>query len=550
MNEQPNVAMGRTMLKRLELYKDRWTSFGANTGIMEISEKPTPAALKKFEIFQEYDDKFLEKISPDISIAKWEKDTILFEEGSYIDIAFYVVEGTVDVYLQKQQTADANKPIFDVSRTVVLNVADDSGKRLAINAGAQTVFQSQVMKQPSSRTEITFLSAMDFNLPVGAVISLSKGEFFGEIGALSGWPQSVTARTKTECTLVQIRVNALRLMRKSKTLKARLDKLYRERSLFAQLKATPLFRGCDDTFIQALTEKVELISCEPDEVLTKEGDLADAFFMVRSGFVKLSQRVGEGQIVVSYLSKGMTLGEAELLIEGTKGWIYTASSKEYSELVKISRKDFNEIVKKFPSIEKLLWQTAVARLKESGYSKKNIQQSEFINTALEKGLVEGNSILVIDLNTCTRCDDCVRGCASTHGGIPRFVREGEKYKNFLITRACYHCEDPVCLVGCPTGAIRRAAVGDVVEIIDSLCIGCKSCANNCPYDAITMYETGETWPDNMIPEGLRGKERLLATKCDLCYKSDEGPACVNSCPHSCAIRIGDVEEFKALMVRE
>ncbi len=548
VNEQ-NIGLGKTQIKRLELYKDRWTSFGANTGIVEISEKPTPAVLKKFEIFQEYDDKFLDKISPDVSIVKWKKETVLFEEGSYIDIAFYVVDGVVDVFLQKQQL-EANKPIFDVSRTVVLNIPDDSGRRPAINAGAQTVFQSQVMKQPSSQRQITFLSAMDFNLPMAGMTSLGKEEFFGEIGALSGWPQSVTARTKTECTLVQIRVNALRLMRKSKTLKARLDKLYRERSLFAQLKATPLFRGCDDTFIQALTDRVELVSCEPDDVLTKEGDQADAFFMVRSGFVKLFQKLGEGQIVVSYLSKGMTLGEAELLIEGTKGWVYTATSKEYSELVKISKEDFYNVIKRFPGIEKSLWQTAVNRLKESGYSKKNIQQSEFINTALDRGLVEGNSILVIDLNVCTRCDDCVRGCADTHGGIPRFVREGEKYKNFLITRACYHCEDPVCLVGCPTGAIRRAAVGDVVEIIDDICIGCKSCANNCPYDAITMFETGGTWPNDMIPEGLRGKEKQLATKCDLCYKSEEGPACVNSCPHGCAMRVGDLEEFKELMAKE
>lgn len=542
-----NLGLGKTQIKRLELYKDRWTTFGSNTGIIEISEKPSPATLKKYEIFAEYDDKFLDKISPDISIVKWKKGTVLFEEGSYIDIAFYVVEGTVDVSLQKQQTA-SNNPIFDVSRTAIMDLPPDSGNRPVANAGGRTVFQDQVMKQPSSPTQIAFLSAMDFDLPIGGATALGQGEFFGEIGALSGWPQSVTAKTRTDCTLVQIRVNALRLMRKSKTLKARLDKLYRERSLFAQLRATPLLRSCDDATIQMLSEKVELISCEPNEAVTTEGGEPDAFFLVRSGFVKLSQKLGEGQIVVSYLSKGMTLGEAELLMEGVTGWIYTATSKEYSELVKISRKEFDAIIR--PKLEKQLWQSAVARLKESGYSKKDIQQSEFITTALERGLVEGNSILVIDLNSCTRCDDCVKGCASTHGGTPRFVREGEKYNNFLIARACYHCEDPVCLIGCPTGAIRRAAVGDVVEIVDQVCIGCGSCARQCPYDAIAVVETGGQWPNDMIPEGLRGKERTLCSKCDLCYTSEEGPACVNSCPHGCAMRIGDLEEFKTLMARE
>ena len=120
---------------------------------------------------------------------------------------------------------------------------------------------------------------------------------------------------------------------------------------------------------------------------------------------------------------------------------------------------------------------------------------------------------------CTRCDDCVRGCADTHGGRPRFVREGDKYGGFLVARSCYHCEDPVCLVGCPTGAIRRANVGDVVEIEDSLCIGCGACAENCPYDAIVMHETGSKWSEYALPERIRGIDRLVASKCDLRYQA-------------------------------
>ena len=117
-----------------------------------------------------------------------------------------------------------------------------------------------------------------------------------------------------------------------------------------------------------------------------------------------------------------------------------------------------------PGIEERLWTSVVSRIKETGQSRKNIQQSQFIETALDKGLVEGNAILVIDLNVCTRCDECVRACADTHGGIPQFVREGDKIENALVTRACYHCRDPLCLIGCPTGAIARTGVGEVVAI--------------------------------------------------------------------------------------
>ncbi len=542
------MSSGQTQLKRLEQYKDRWTSFGGNTGILELSEKPTPDVLKQFEIFREYDNKFLEKISPDISIARWKAGTVLFEEGSYIDIAFFVVSGSVDVYFQKQQTSAS--PIFNRSRTMVATapVKTDGSERPRV---AQTMFQAQIAKQSRSEGAITFLASLDFDLPKSGAVKLGAGEMFGEIGALSGWPQSATAKTSAECRLIQIRTSALRMMRKRSTaLKSRLDSLYKERSLKSQLRATPLFRELSDQSIEALAEKVELVSCEPDEVIAAEGQPADCLYLIRSGFIKVSKKIAEGSIVVSYLSKGNIFGQAELLLDGMGKWLFTASSKEYAELIKISRTDFAALLTGHPAMERLMWDSIVARVKEAGYSRKNISQSEFISSALNKGIVEGNSILVIDLNICTRCDDCVRGCADTHDGIPRFVREGDKMGNLLVTRACYHCEDPVCLVGCPTGAIRRTDVGDVVAIDDKLCIGCASCANNCPYDAITMHETGEQWPPDMIPEGLRGKEKQLASKCDLCYTDSAGPACVRSCPHGCAVRVGNLEEFRNLLWKE
>jgi CRP-like cAMP-binding protein len=531
-NNHQNGNLRPTVVKRFEQYKDRWTSHGANAGILGISEKLAPGDLRRFEIFRDYSDEFLEEISADVAVAKWKKHAVLFEEGTYLDLAFFVVSGSVEVYLHKLRSQAGN------------------GARNGNGRAANTVLQTQLSKLDKNGKGVVFLSAMDFDLPAAQTATLGTGEIFGEIGAMSGWPQSVTARAATDCVLLQIRVPALRRMkRRSSALKQRLDKIYRERALLAQLRTAPLLQTCDSAFLEALAQKVELVSCEPGEIIAKEGEPCEALYLVRSGFVKLSQKMGEGEIVVSYLAKGMTLGEAELLLEGRREWHCAATSVEFTDLVKISREDLQALIKKHSSVGKQLWEAAVARIKEMGARKKNLSQSQFVQTALEKGLVQGNSILVIDMDVCTRCDECVRGCADTHGGRPRFVREGDKYENFLITKACYHCHDPVCLVGCPTGAIRRASVGEVVEIVDNLCIGCQACANNCPYDAIVMHDTGEVWAQNMIPELLRGKPHLLASKCDLCYKTNHGPACVQNCPHGCAVRVGSVEEFQRLMAK-
>ncbi len=583
MTEQPEdaaAAAGRTQLRRQEQYRDRWSSFGAKRGIVQISERLSPAELTKLDLFAGYDAAFLEKLSPDVSLCRWSAGAVLFEEGTYIDLAFWILEGTVEVFLAKHRRSERPAPIFDAMRTGLLSPEEltrltrlaaaapggpSSGSpssaamllgtppRLTpqTSAGREQTGATMLAKGGSSPASgITFLASMDFNLRAGDAMRLGPGDVFGEIGAMSGWPQSATARTASDCTLIQIRVPALRTMRRrSPALKERLDGLYRRHSLSDQLKTTPLFRDCEPQFIDDLTGAVELVSCEPGEVLTREGEAADALYLVRSGFVKLSQRFAEGSLVVNYLSKGMTMGETELLIGDTGGWTVTAVSVEYAELVKVPARQLQRILAQYPQVEKRLWESAISRLKEAGYSRRNIARSELIQTALDNGLVQGNSVLVIDLEACTRCDDCVRACAATHQGRPRFVREGEKVGNLQITDACYHCRDPVCLVGCPTGAIHRAGVGAVVAIDEQICIGCQSCARSCPYDAITMHETGETWPDDMVPESLRGKDRLVASKCDHCHTDPKGPACVRNCPNGCAYRVGSLEEFERLLTK-
>lgn len=538
-DEAKKAARDRTVLQQQQMFEDRWSGYGEHSGIKQFKGKLSPTDLKKFDIFKEYDDAFLQSISHDVSVAAWNKGAILFEEGSYLDLAFYVASGTVEVYVDKLR-AEAHQPIFNATHL---------GPAVSLDNLKKEDAQKAVVGSKAPATEnMTFLSSMDFDLPKGTSMSLGKGEIFGEIGTLNGWPQSVTARLSTDAMLVHIRLAALREMRKKSTaLKDRLDTLYRSRALKTQLATTPLFKHVDGAFLDQLAERVELVSYAPGEVIAEEGGVTDALYLVRSGFVKLLQTLGEKQMTVSYLSKGMTLGEVGLLIDGIDTMQYTGVSVGHTELVRISKQDFDGLLDSQPTVTRQLWDFAVASIKDAGHTRQNHNKADLIEFSLAKGLVQGNSMLVIDLDVCTRCDDCVQGCANTHGGRPRFVREGEKYDNFLIARSCYHCEDPVCLIGCPTGAIKRTNVGEVVAIDDDLCIGCSNCANKCPYDAIVMHDTEEKWSDDAFPKWLRGRERKVASKCDLCHTSDTGPACVNSCPHSCAYRVGSLDDFQELL---
>jgi Fe-S-cluster-containing dehydrogenase component len=150
--------------------------------------------------------------------------------------------------------------------------------------------------------------------------------------------------------------------------------------------------------------------------------------------------------------------------------------------------------------------------------------------------LNGTETMLINLDRCTRCDDCVRACAATHDNNPRFVRQGPKHDQIMVANACMHCVDPVCMIGCPTGAIGRDQATGVAQINDRTCIGCATCANSCPYDAIRMVEIRDPAGVIYLDEATN-QPILKATKCDLCSEQLTGPACQQACPHDALVRI-------------
>jgi Fe-S-cluster-containing hydrogenase component 2/CRP-like cAMP-binding protein len=492
-------------------HDDRWAAFTSRPGVGRVSSLLQPQELKQIELLREFDDEFLAEISPDVAVVAWDANTQVFAAGAYIDLAFFILDGSVEL---KLTAGEGVRPIFT---------------------------KPGVAQAPIVATE-------DIHLAPGETTRLGAGDMFGEIGAMNGWPQSVTATTATRCSLLQVRLPALRkLRRKSKKLKQRLDEAYRTRTLRQHLRTTPLLVDCAPQVVDALAQHVELVSCQPGDEVAREGEPIEHMIMVRSGSLRLTQKLGVGEVAVSYVSKGSTLGESELLVDEGASWEVSATSVGHAELVRIPTAQFLAVLRSDPALEKRLWEIASARIKDFASRRGSLERADLLDFSLAKGLTQANSVLVIDLEQCTRCDDCVRGCASTHEGRPRFVREGEVYRGFMVARSCYHCQDPVCLVGCPTGAISRINIGDTVAINSSICIGCGSCAENCPYDSIVIHDLGETWGADAMPKHLRGQPRAVASKCDLCRDAPQGPACVSSCPHGAAVRVAGAEEFDALI---
>jgi Fe-S-cluster-containing hydrogenase component 2/CRP-like cAMP-binding protein len=189
--------------------------------------------------------------------------------------------------------------------------------------------------------------------------------------------------------------------------------------------------------------------------------------------------------------------------------------------------------------------TQVARSLEGLAYREGGGGRDVVREMVELNLYNSQNTLLIDLERCTRCDECVKACSDAHDGVARFTRDGPRFGKYLVTMACRSCTDPKCMIGCPVGSIRRT---DSLEIqIEDWCIGCERCANQCPFGNINMVEK----PAAPAPKPAAGKEpaaaeavKLKATVCDLCSGYDS-PNCVYACPHDAAIRVNPAEFLSA-----
>ncbi|MCZ7648594.1 MAG: 4Fe-4S dicluster domain-containing protein [Planctomycetota bacterium] len=157
--------------------------------------------------------------------------------------------------------------------------------------------------------------------------------------------------------------------------------------------------------------------------------------------------------------------------------------------------------------------------------------------------MQAQSLLLLDLERCTRCDECVRACADAHDGVTRLVREGLRFDKYLVATSCRSCLDPVCMIGCPVGSIRRRETLEV--IIEDWCIGCEKCVKQCPYGNIAIHEfpaEGEGAGQDVKKAAPEPQKK--AVTCDLCAGLKE-PCCVYACPHDAAHRV-DARQFFGL----
>jgi CRP-like cAMP-binding protein/Fe-S-cluster-containing hydrogenase component 2 len=489
-------------------------------------------------------------------------------EGEFGSTAYYIVSGTVDISINNPLAHLRTKPGWGFFGRSVARM-----KSFLIDDG-------QDKRAEAHERKFIGIDA-NIDLPMSRPIAqLGAGELFGEMTCRTFQPRSATVITREPCVMVEmLRVildmlvgnrqvsDASKATSKVKmptfkgtSFKVEMEKKYRERSLETHLRSVPLFASVGDEFIAYLKEKVELVSYNQSEVICKEGEEADAFYLIRSGMVRISMAMPGGEMVRTYLSRGDYFGEIGLLWSRKR--IATCTALDAVDAVKVPASEFNLMLEKFPGVRAQLEPVAQARIEatKGRTAPPGLRLDDFLN----QGLFEAQNLLLIDLDNCTRCDACVQACAKAHDGVSRLLRDGLRYDHFLVATACRSCRDPLCMTQCPVGSIRRKENLEI--IIEDWCIGCGKCAELCPYGNINMHplevikevktEVKSATP-GVPPKVKIEKKKTTAYKantCDLCTQLSV-PSCVYACPHDAAKRVdpqrffGDALEAQAEILK-
>ena len=140
-------------------------------------------------------------------------------------------------------------------------------------------------------------------------------------------------------------------------------------------------------------------------------------------------------------------------------------------------------------------------------------------------------------DNCIGCHACEAACSEKNENPAHIAFrsvgyvEGGSFPDFQrlnISMACNHCDDPVCLKGCPTNAYtKHAEYGAVLQDPDT-CFGCGYCTWVCPYNAPQL-------------DPVEGQ----VSKCNMCVDRLEvglKPSCVAACVGN-ALDFGVVENI-------
>ena len=175
----------------------------------------------------------------------------------------------------------------------------------------------------------------------------TTGDFFGERALLGGGVRAATILADTP----------LKLLVFSRDLfwtelagpigwQARVRQALEERQ---RLQAVPLFKGLGERQLDILAVKLETRPFAPGEVLVRQGDDGDSFYVVREGQVDVTRQDGRTRRKLASLKAGDYFGEMALLYNQPR--MATVAGNDTGSVWRLGRQDFRDLIGRYLDLE-------------------------------------------------------------------------------------------------------------------------------------------------------------------------------------------------------
>jgi len=190
---------------------------------------------------------------------------------------------------------------------------------------------------------------------------LGEGEFFGEMALLSGAPRSATVTAEEPSEVLELDAELLLgLARRHPHLAQSLQRFYRQRLLANALAASPVFRPFGRGDRRLIMEKFRAREVRPNDVIVREGEPSDGFYVILEGAVEVVKRAGARDQVVGLLREGDLFGEVSCLRKTPA--TATVVVRRAGTLLRLPRTAFDELVVTYPQILELVSELSDERL--------------------------------------------------------------------------------------------------------------------------------------------------------------------------------------------
>ena len=136
------------------------------------------------------------------------------------------------------------------------------------------------------------------------------------------------------------------------------------RDVEAFLASAEVTGGLDPRTRGQLVDRLEQVALASGEYLMRQGDAADAMYLVVTGRLRVVAATPDGATVVGQIGPGAVVGELALLADEPR--LASVVATRDTELLRLSRDDFEAVVATGPALLRAVATTVVRRLGERG----------------------------------------------------------------------------------------------------------------------------------------------------------------------------------------